>query len=58
MVPQSQWPTSGPNKVSLISRSISQGWRAGLASLVGVIAAFRLRKTATVRMALEPRRFA
>lgn len=57
MVPLSQWLlfagtallmvlTPGPNMIYLISRSISQGWRAGLVSLFGVVAAFVLHMTA------------
>lgn len=32
--------TPGPNMIYLISRSISQGWKAGVISLFGVIAGF------------------
>lgn len=32
--------TPGPNMIYLISRSICQGWRAGLLSLLGVISGF------------------
>ena len=57
MVPFSQWLlfsgtalllalTPGPNMIYLVSRSISQGWRAGLVSLFGVVAAFLLHMTA------------
>lgn len=57
MVPLSQWLlfagtallmvlTPGPNMIYLVSRSISQGWRAGLVSLFGVVAAFLLHMTA------------
>ncbi|MFC3551340.1 LysE family translocator [Lysobacter cavernae] len=57
MVPLSQWLlfagaallmvlTPGPNMIYLISRSISQGWRAGLVSLFGVVAAFLVHMSA------------
>jgi threonine/homoserine/homoserine lactone efflux protein len=32
--------TPGPNMIYLVSRSLSQGWRAGLVSLLGTIAGF------------------
>lgn len=32
--------TPGPNMIYLISRSLSQGWRAGAVSLVGTVAGF------------------
>ena len=32
--------TPGPNMIYLVSRSISQGWRAGLVSLVGTVVGF------------------
>lgn len=32
--------TPGPNMIYLVSRSLSQGWRAGLISLLGTIAGF------------------
>lgn len=32
--------TPGPNMIYLVSRSLSQGWRAGLMSLLGTIAGF------------------
>ena len=32
--------TPGPNMIYLVSRSLSQGWRAGLTSLLGTIAGF------------------
>lgn len=32
--------TPGPNMIYLISRSISQGWKAGIISLLGVVAGF------------------
>jgi len=57
MVPFSQWllfsgtalllaVTPGPNMIYLVSRSISQGWRAAVVSLFGVVAAFLLHMTA------------
>lgn len=57
MVPFGQWllfsgtalllaVTPGPNMIYLVSRSISQGWRAGLVSLFGVVAAFLVHMTA------------
>lgn len=38
--------TPGPNMIYLISRSVSQGWRAGLVSLFGVATAFLVHMTA------------
>lgn len=57
MVPFGQWllfsgtalllaVTPGPNMLYLMSRSASQGWRAGLVSLFGVVSAFLLHMTA------------
>jgi threonine/homoserine/homoserine lactone efflux protein len=40
--------TPGPNMLYLVSRSITQGWRAGLVSLLGVAAGFVVYLTAAV----------
>ena len=40
--------TPGPNMLYLVSRSITQGWRAGLVSLLGVAAGFAVYLTAAV----------
>ncbi len=37
--------TPGPNMVYLVSRSISQGWRAGLVSLAGTVVGFLIYMT-------------
>ncbi|HEU5417545.1 MAG TPA: LysE family translocator [Streptosporangiaceae bacterium] len=37
--------TPGPNMIYLVSRSLSQGWRAGLLSLLGTIAGFVIYMT-------------
>lgn len=37
--------TPGPNMIYLVSRSISQGWRAGMVSLLGTMAGFAVYMT-------------
>lgn len=37
--------TPGPNMIYLVSRSVSQGWRAGLVSLLGTITGFIIYMT-------------
>ena len=39
--------TPGPNMMYLVSRSITQGWRAGVVSLMGVAVGFLIYLTAT-----------
>lgn len=43
--------TPGPNMIYLVSRSISQGWRAGMMSLAGTMVGFLIYMTmANVRL--------